>query len=242
MAKLNWRMDSTLLSPCGDNDGILKSLSPDQLYLLWPKLIENAAEKILSSLGRNQYRAALFAFGLMPQLIALGAKIGNKQEIIPMLRYRDGNQWTWPADTPNGKAYEIIGLENLDKNEGEIILTLSFTQRPHVFEDVANEKQIKKIDVKAHEMGNGALGHPEDGITFMADMQGLLHELKNSHGVKIIHLLPCASNAVCVFFGKAFDIHHPELIIYDFSNETMEPVLRIVNKNGLCQIESAYTN
>ena len=242
MAKLNWRMDSTLLSPCGDNDGTLKNLSPDQLNQLWPQLIENASEKVLSSLGRNQYRAALFAFGLMPQLIALGAKIGNKQEIIPMLRYRDGNQWTWPADTPNGEAYEIIGLENLDKDEGEIILTLSFTQHPHVFEDFTDEKQIKKIAVKAHEMGNGALGHPKDGIKFMADMQGLLHELKNSYGVKKIHILPCASNAVCVFFGKAFDIHHPELILYDFCNGTMEPILHIGNNNALCQIKSACIN
>lgn len=242
LAKMNWRMFSTLLTPCGDNDGILMDSSPDEIYALWPNLIRRAAKNVIASMGIHQYRAALFAFGPMPQLIALGAKIGNKQEIIPMLRYRDGNQWTWPADAPQGKNYEVSGLNNLDRDENEIILTLSFTQHPRLFDDFAAEKQIKKIEVKAYEMGNGVLGHPKDGIDFMADMQRLLHKLKNSHGVNKIHLLPCASNAACVFLGKAFDIHHPEIILYDFNKGTMEPALRIININTLCQVEFATNN
>lgn len=239
MAKMNWRMALAGLMSISDNDSMLKDFPSDQLHSLWPKMIEDASEKIFSLIGRNQFRAALFAFGLMPQLIALGAKIGNKQEIIPMLRYRDGNQWTWPADTPQGKNYDISGLEHLEQNEDEIILTLSFTQHPPIFNEFAKETELKMVKVQAKAMGNGALGHPCDGIEFMADMQRLLHDLKCSYGVNRIHLLPCASNAVCIFFGKAFDTHHPEITIYDFGDGTMVPIFHVKNGADLCQIESA---
>ena len=121
MAKMNWRMNSVGLMSISDNDSMLKNFLPDQLHPFWPKVIEDTSAMIFSLIGRNQFRAALFAFGLMPQLIALGTKIGNKQEIIPMLRYRDGNQWTWPADVPQGKNYDISGLEHLEQNEDEIL-------------------------------------------------------------------------------------------------------------------------
>ena len=238
LAKMNWRMSSTLMTPSGDNDGIILDSSPDDISALWPNLIKRAAGNILSSMGFNQYRAALFAFGPMPQLIALGAKIGNKQEIIPMLRFRDGNQWTWPADTPQGTNYKIFGLDKLSENENEIILTLSLTNHPRQFENFATEIKLKKVDIRANEFGNGALGHPKDGLNFMTDIQSLLHKLKDEYSVHKIHLLPCASNAACVFFGKAFDAHHPEITVYDFSKKTMEPSLRIFNENSICQVES----
>lgn len=239
LAKSNWRLSSTLISPCSDNDSVFRSMPPSKIRSLWPNLITDAAEKIVSSLGRHQYRSALFAFGPMPQLIALGAKLGNKQEIIPMLRYRDGNQWTWPADKPQGACYCTTGLSELGENETEIILALSITNKPPQFDTFVAKKGLKKIEIIANNdyMGNGAIGHPQDGIEFMADVQRLLHKLKDSHRVKKIHLLPCASNAACVFFGKAFDIHHPELIVYDFLKETMEPVLRITNKKTQCEVE-----
>jgi hypothetical protein len=156
-----------------------------------------------------------------------------------MLRYRDGNQWVWPADKPQGICYEVTGLTELRPGEEEIILTLSFTNQPPQFDVFITQKGLKKVTIKANNdvMGNGAIGHPQDGIEFMAEMQRFLHELKDSYGVSKIHLLPCASNAVCVFFGKAFDIHHPELIVYDFDNKTMVPSLRILNKNMRCDIE-----
>ncbi|BHH83681.1 SAVED domain-containing protein [Desulforhopalus sp. 52FAK] len=239
LAKKKWRLSSTLISPCSDNDSIFRNLSPDKIRSLWPDLIVNAAEKVMSCIGDNQYRSALFAFGPMPQLIALGAKLGNKQEIIPMLRFRDGNQWIWPADKPQGACYDITGLSELGENENEIILLLNITNKPPQFDSFVAQKGLKKVEITANNnsMGNGAIGHPHDGIEFMADIQRLLHKLKDSHGVKTVHLLPCASNAACVFFGKAFDIHHPELIVYDFSKKEMIPFLKITNKKTQCEIE-----
>ena len=71
-------------------------------------------------------------------------------------------------------------------------------------------------------------------------MQKLLHRLRDDHGVRKVHVLPCASNAACVFFGQSFDSHHPELVIYDFESQSdsMVPRLRIVNENNECKVKS----
>ncbi|WP_228271912.1 SAVED domain-containing protein [Acinetobacter soli] len=79
-------------------------------------------------------------------------------------------------------------------------------------------------------MGNGAIPNPESGRKFCARLQQLLHDLKNKHNTKRVHLLVCASNAACVFIGQAIDLHHPEIIAYDFAKETM--VARLVIKNN----------
>ena len=41
------------------------------------------------------------------------------------------------------------------------------------------------------------------------------------------------------FFGQSFDSHHPELILYDFANQSdcMVPRLRIVNENNECKVK-----
>ena len=71
-------------------------------------------------------------------------------------------------------------------------------------------------------------------------MQELLHRLVDDHGVRRVHVLPCASNAACVFFGQSFDSHHPDLVIYDFGTggETMVPRLSVVNENNECKVKS----
>lgn len=242
MNKLNWRMNGEP-NPLSDNEDILRQLESDQVWSILPTIINNIAETILQQTKVFNYRAALFVFGLMPAVIALGAKLGNKNEIYPMLRYRDGGQWTWPLDVPREQqAYDVIGMDLLGKTEEEIIVTLAFTENPEQFKKFSQENSnIKVIDIIAHKniMGNGAIGHPKDGILFMSDMQKLMLELKNNHGVNKIHLLPCASNAVCMFFGKAFDNYHPDILIYDFENNSMSPRLRISSKNGGCKIMMA---
>lgn len=239
MNKLDWRMNGepNFLS---DNESLLRKLQTEVVWSILAEEINDVAEKILQQTHSFNYRAALFVFGLMPAVIALGAKLGNKNELYPMLRYRDGGQWTWPLDTPREQqAYDIIGLDLLGETEEEVIVTLAFTGNPEQFKKFSQENSnIKVIDIIAHKniMGNGAIGHPKDGILFMSHMQKLMLKLKNDHGVNKIHLLPCASNAVCMFFGKAFDNYHPDILIYDFENNSMSPKLRISSENGRCEV------
>lgn len=230
LTAIRYRMDNTL-NIINDNDEILRESDIDMIWSLMPKEINRIAEKILMQTRSSQYKAALFAFGLMPALTGLGAKLGNKNEIIPMLRYRDGGMWMWPAEKPVGKTYSIFGVSALTKEENEVVLSLSFTAKPDLFSTIAaNIKQTtsaKHISIEANEFGNGVIGHPTDGMQFLKEIQVLLHLLQDRHKVKKIHLLLCASNVACVLFGQAIDNHHPEILVYDFHKKTMIPRLNL---------------
>jgi len=234
---------SNQLNTINDNESFLKATSDDAVWSIIAGEIERAANGINMQLHSYNYKAALFAFGPMPSLIALGAKLGNKNGIIPMMRFRDGGRWTWPSDRPLGKFYDLNGIEDLTSGEEEVIILLATTSNPrnlaNAAEQIAKNKNAKVIEIRSKELGNGALAHPNDGIAFSADIQRLFHRLKSDFGVRNIHLLPCASNAVCVFFGQAFDNYHPNLTIYDFHKKTMIPRLIVENKNNECRVVAA---
>jgi hypothetical protein len=87
-------------------------------------------------------------------------------------------------------------------------------------------------------MGNGAIPHPDDGVAFTAVLQSILHKLQSDFGAKTIHLFACTSNAASVFIGQAYDTHHPEVIVYDFDDNTMVPRLRLSSDNHKCLLSS----
>ena len=118
--------------------------------------------------------------GLMPALIALGAKLGNKCEITPMLRYRENGLWYWPANEPRGEFYTIEGMDRLSDAEGEVCLLLGLTAAPKSMCSAAESLGMGIVSVVAcaEHLGNGALGHPHDGTAFRQRMQELLHRFE----------------------------------------------------------------
>ena len=225
-----------------DNEAVLRSLEGATLWTVMDKTVEQTAADILLQAHGEGYRAALFAMGLMPALIALGAKLGNKCEITPMLRYRENGLWYWPVNEPRGEFYTIEGLDRLSEREGEVCLLLGLTAAPETMQSTAESLGMNVVSVVARTeyLGNGALGHPDDGASFRQRMQELLHRLRDAHGARTVHVLPCASNAACVFFGQAFDSYHPELVVYDFASggNGMVPRLGIKNVNNECKVEA----
>lgn len=137
----------------------------------------------------------------------------------------------------------INGLDQLSDCEDKVCLQLGLTAVPKSMHSTAESLGMNVVSVIARTeyLGNGALGHPDDGASFRQRMQELLHRLRDMHGVQTVHVLPCASNAACVFFGQAFDSYHPDLVIYDFASEGngMAPRLKITNVNNECQVETA---
>ena len=84
------------------NDETLRVVSPEAGWGAMASAVDRAADRILMQAHGEGYRAALFAMGPMPSLIGLGAKLGNKGAITPMLRFRDSGSWYWPAKEPQG--------------------------------------------------------------------------------------------------------------------------------------------
>ena len=235
------RLDGQVRS-VNDNESLLRSLEGAALWAAMCTAVEQTAADILQQAHSEGYRAALFAMGLMPALIALGAKLGNKCEITPMLRYRENGLWYWPVSEPRGEFYTIDGLDQLSRREEEVSLLLGLTAVPESMQSTARSLGMSVVSVIAHteHLGNGALGHPDDGTSFQQRMQELLHRLRDAHGARTVHVLPCASNAACVFFGQAFDSYHPKLVIYDFASQGtgMVPRLAIRNVNNECIVET----
>jgi hypothetical protein len=243
LASIRCRMHSQL-NDISDNEAILRETNSEVAQQVLIHSVSITAEKILNQTHASRYRAGLFAFGLMPYLIALGAMLGNKNNITPILKYRDSGQWCWPLEKPIGNFYSISGLEDLADSEDEVIITLALTAEPESLirarQEVAESIGAKQIIIKAYPeyMGNGAVGHPEDGQAFTSSMQLLMHDLRDKKGVNRIHLFPCASNAACIFFGQAFDRHHADMLVYDFCEQSMKPILSIVNSDNKCVINN----
>lgn len=199
------------------------------------ELIQEEADQILQGTKREGHKAALFAFGPMPALIGLGSLLGNKNEFTPMLRYRDSSSWLWPHENVIDSFYKIEGLGSLTQGE-DIVICINFTARAEQIKKQAEQlnktlgANIIEITALPEYLGNGAIPNPESGKKFCARLQQLLHDLKDRYGVKRVHLLVCASNAACVFIGQAIDLHHPEIIAYDFAKDTM--AARLVIKNN----------
>ena len=223
-----------------DNEDALRCVDLETLWSLMPREIESTADRILMQLQHRSFRAALFAMGRMPALVALGARLGNKCEVSPMLRHRETGLWYWPAEAPQIGAFDVAGLDQLSGKEGEVTIRLALTAEPKSMEAAAKRLRHRSVVVRASEdrMGNGAIGHPVEGNWFRQRMQELLHRLRDKHGVHLVHLLPCASNVACVLFGQAFDCYHPDLLVYEFNGDAddMVPRIRIANKEDGCVV------
>ena len=73
----------------------------------------------------------------MPALVALGAKLGNKCDITPMLRYRENGLWYWPVNVPRGEFFTVEGLDQLSDREAEVCLLLGLTAVPEAMRSTA---------------------------------------------------------------------------------------------------------
>lgn len=194
-------------------------------------IVEHEASSIIQQTQRESHKAALFPFGPMPALVGLGACLGNKCEITPMLRYRDGGCWMWPQDQKVEKPYEIKWDEGGLDGAEEATLCVGMTNYTESMKRQAELLGHPTIELLAKQMGNGAIPHPDNGLELKSDLHVLMQMLHDKYAIKKLHVLICASNAVCVFVGQAFDLFQPELLVYDFAGKEMEPRLIIRNKN-----------
>jgi len=97
------------------------------------------------------------------------------------------------------------------------------TASPESFEKKAEEirgnESAVEIILAPTVKSNGCIGHPDDGLKFQNQVNKLLHRIAAKYKVNKVHLLPCASNAACIYFGRAIEQYHPEVIVYDFVNK-----------------------
>ena len=191
--------------------------------------LEHSVDRLIRATKHEKHTAAIFAFGPMPALIALGAKLGNKAKFTPMLMYRDGACWMWPNPECKETFYEL-SIPDL-RGITEVSIRINFTADPNSSLAYAKALGFSIINLTAKKdfMGNGAIRNPQKGIEFSAELQRLFHTLKD-RGIQKIHLFPCVSNAASIWIGQAYDVNHPEMVVYDFADDTMKPRIKIINE------------
>lgn len=204
---------------------------PERFAKEMDEIVTEEAETIVNQTKNYGYRAALFAFGPMPALVGLGACLGNKSEITPMLRYRDGNCWVWPQDSRSETPYKVNWKNEIEKSS-EVTISIALTQYPEVMKKTAAALGYPEIEIVANQMGNAALPHPDNGLELKSELHAILQKLRDQFGVNRVHLLICASNAACVFVGQAVDLYQPALLVYDFDGDEMRSKLSITQVNG----------
>ncbi|WP_342804971.1 SAVED domain-containing protein [Alteromonas sp. M12] len=229
LSRLKARIKGTLNNLSGNERRYISK--PERFVEDMDEIVSDEAKDIINQSKDFGYRAALFAFGPMPALVGLGASLGNKSEITPMLRYRDGNNWLWPQSAKIEKPYEINGLSDMVQST-DVTLTVALTNFPDAMKVAADNLAHPEISIIAKQMGNAAIPHPENGQELKAELHSLLQTLRDKYKVERVHLLICASNAACVFVGQAFDLYQPEMVVYDFNGKEMMPVIVISQKKN----------
>lgn len=239
---LRWDGDTRQIA---DRNSNLHDTKTREFWNIAPSLLELAKNK-LEALVVEYPITGLFAGGPMPALIALGALAGNKTKIIPMLNARSSGGWCWSSEEPGGLRFSVSGLDEL-QGSSEIVLQFNLTyktpQQEEMRQKLETEYDCQSIIVEAHEMSNECIDHHQDALDFQNEMTKMLSHLKSSLGIRRVHVLPCASNLVCVHFGRSIEQYCPELRVYDFLNSedgttAMYPVLDISPGNEGVTISS----
>jgi len=233
------------------NNDAIRDKKDDAFWSIAPMLLNSASSEIEKVAQMSDVQSGLFAIGPMPLLIGLGARLGNKFGIIPMLRFRETGRWMWPKETPDVDIMRIDGVEHLSDKESHVVIKLQLTNESSVIDEYANVLRdkygAKAISVNARVYGNGSIGHPVEGQHLTHEMQKLLNSMKAEHAVEVVHLLPCASNVACVCVGQAIEQYCPNIIVYDFiktpgtERVTLMPRLKIIPANENVIFESVHS-
>lgn len=210
----------------------LKDFKDSEFWSVAPTMLKRAHASMVPTAQQSGQSYGVFAMGPMPLLVGLGSLIGNKNNAIPALRFRESEQWIWPLKKPVGSPVNIQEPSEIPAGLDSVIVRLELTASPESIQKMADEirKGESAVDIilAPTVQSNGCIGHPDDGLEFQSQINGLLHRIAAEYRVEKVHLLPCASNAACIYFGRAIEQYHPEVIVYDFvSKDSIVPRIQI---------------
>lgn len=220
------------LQSAEDSNSGFKDFKDEEFWCAAPAMLRQAHARMEQTAQQSGQSYGVFAMGPMPLLVGLGALIGNKSNAIPALRFRDSEQWVWPLEKACGSPVFILEPSEIPEGLESVIVRLELTASPESFETKAQEirRNESSVDIilAPTVKSNGCIGHPDDGLEFQKQVNGLLHRIATDYQVTKVHLLPCASNAACIYFGRAIEQYHSDVVVYDFvSKDSIAPRMLI---------------
>ncbi len=204
----------------------------DDFWKFAPHMLRASHAHLEQTAQSSGQSYGIFASGPMPLLVSLGALIGNKNNVMAALRTRELGQWCWPLQEPVGAKILIVEPPIIPQNLDSVVIRLELTASPNSLskrsEEILSQENSSEIIVTVKEQSGNCIGHPADGLEFQHLMNILLHKISTDYKVSTIHLLPCASNAACLYFGRAIEQYHPKVIVSDFlTKDKVVPRIKI---------------
>lgn len=232
LATSNLRIKGGLQIIEDSNNSNFNDLKDDAFWRAAPGIVTNAYGQIRQTAQQSEQSYGLFVMGPMPLLVGLGSLIGNKSNAIPELKSRELGEWGWPLKAPVGNTVHISEHPKVPKDLDSVIVRLELTASPQVFQEkskeIHNSESTLDIILAPEKQSTSCIGHPQDGLEFQNLVNQLLHKINVDYRVAKIHLFVCASNACCIYFGRAIEQYHPEVLVYDMSGmDSLVPRIRI---------------
>ncbi len=198
-----------------DSNNGFKDFKDEDFWRAAPAMLKRVHARMEQTAQQSEQSFGVFAMGPMPLLAHR-----HQSNAFPALRFRDSEQWVWPLDQPSGSPINVSEPSKIPEGLESVIVRLELTASPESFEKKAHEIRSNESSVEIilalTVRSNGCIGHPHDGLKFQNQVNRLLHRIATTYKVNKLHLLPCASNAACIYFGRAIEQYHPEVVVYDF--------------------------
>jgi hypothetical protein len=191
------------------DDSWWRHQAPRELNDVWARF------SMISEADRQ--KAGIYALGPSTMMVGLGAVLGNKNSLCVVPKCRT-NGWGWARKEPLDPSFTIDTSSIEGTTVEEVAVTLFLTDTPAESEALLEhftESGIPVVEVHATAPGSGSLSHYRECALYREALVQLFHNLRNTHSVKRIHLVHCASNVACVEAGRAIEHNHPCIRVYE---------------------------
>lgn len=168
----------------------------------------NLIEEKIKAFYSSNKKILLFALGPTAAMIGLGAKLGNKNLLIPVPRLRQSG-WGWLSQEES----PVFQIECGKNKTDEVVLEVFLTEIPKCVEP-PNLQDCQHIRICLANPDNACISTVEASDSFMRFMYDLFTNKLRQY--KKIHILACASNVACIQLGRAIEYIHSSIILYDF--------------------------
>lgn len=169
---------------------------------------------------------SVFAFGRLPLLVHLGARLDDTVPVEVYQRHRD-DSWVWKDEEP--ASFELSVPEPGTGSEAALLMNVSGSIHPH---ELPRELQsLPRLELRASGVTPhpGLISDPRSLAAFEAAVRRLLATIEAQHKqVRLLHTFLAIPLSTAVTLGRAHDpAVHPALRLYDRTDNGYRPALEI---------------
>jgi hypothetical protein len=169
---------------------------------------------------------SVFAFGRLPLLVHLGARLDDTVPVEVYQRHRD-DSWVWKDQEPVSFEARLPGPGT--GSEGVLIVNVSGSIHPHELPPELQALPLLELRATAVTPHPGLIGDPRSLAAFEATVRGLLAGIEAQHkDIQLLHTFLAIPLSTAVTLGRTHDpAVHPALRLYDRTDNGYRPAIEI---------------